>query len=780
MNIFGGRPGIAAGVLAVIAILAAAFLSLSANITILILAFLFIVICIILCICKYITPYRLFANAAVILVFTASLIRGMDLFYSTAPSAQALCGEEAYIHATVDERRTGGDYYTVYTVRIHSVNGIEYDGKATLNCEYNSDLQEGYEFVLRGAEVEYTFALLPSDAVSLVAEETFLSVTSFDPNDCVILSEGNFTFFDRFESLNSYLCAKLRNGVKGEEGRLAAAMLLGDKQSLTSEMYRDFSRAGLSHYLAVSGLHVSIIMGIVSFMLLRLRIRRYLRNILLALFAVGYLFLLGFPISAVRSVMMLLVVFTAYSLGDSSDALNALGISAVIIILMSPTSVFDESFILSFSATLGIISFMPHFNGLLNKIFDKKKEDKIVKERSKIALNILKSLFSFVFGTLMSVSAALSLTLLPVALLFGETSVLGFRSNITVTLAALPLLAASLFYLLLGGVPYIGEALGFVIAKTARFMLEVSAALSDSEGALVSLASEEALSIVIAFSALICLLLIIKVNRKKLLLLAPGIYPLVLAAIVFVAASAMPNSPELTFITTGKDENILTVCRDGSAIIDISDGSLMRLRSIAAQAHEEGVTEFDTLILTHYHTRHLSSLPRFVAAEKVRRVLLPYPENEDDAWIMVQLADSMQNAGCGVEILPPEGDVILPGQISMSYPRLTRIARSLQPVGYLSFSDGDQRLTYVGGSAWENGIDFAPTLEELVNKSECVVIGAHGPVNEEIFDLPVGRAEKIYIFEGDLEYLIHPDSSIDPSLTVVSATKIKFRSGREE
>ena len=757
MNIFGGRPGIAAGVLAVIAILAVAYFTFSLNITILLLALIFVVICIVLCACKYITPYRLFVNTVVALIFIASLLRGIDAFYVDAPEAEALCGENKYVHATIIERRTSADYYTVYTVKLYSIDGVAYDGKAVLNCEYNSELQKGYEFVLRNATVNNAFMLERNEAVSFVAERIFLSIDTVDYEDCAILSEGNYTFFDNFDRVNSYFSAKLRNGIKGEEGRLAAAMLLGDKEALTSLMYRDFTRAGLSHYLAVSGLHVSIITGVVSFLLLQLRMKRWIRNLLIAVFAVGYLLLLGFPVSAVRSVAMLLTVFFAYSMGDNSDSLNALGLAAVIILLIEPLAVFEKSFILSFCATLGIVCFMPLFNGFVNKIFKpKKNEDKKEEKKKRVFLKILKKITVLILGTIMSVSAALSLTILPTTYLFGETSVLGYESNLAVMFAATPLLAASMFYLFLGGVPVIGDALEFVISKTARYMIDVAAELSETKGALLSLVSEGSEIIVLVFSILIYILLVIKLKHKKPLLFAPLSYPLVIVAIMMTAAAARPDTTELTFISTLKDENILVAFEDESAIIDVSDGSLNRLRTASQLAHESGVTEFDTLILTHYHTRHLSSVSRFISEEMVRKVVLPYPENEADAWIMAQLVDTVQSAGCKCVITEPFGEVSLPGGVTLTLSDISRLERSNHPMIYFSFSDEDERITYVGESSWEHE---GNRLDELIAESDVVFFGGHGPVAKLPFDISTENVGTFVISDNALaEYIFDPDS----------------------
>ncbi len=778
MNIFGGRPGIAAGVLAVIAILAAAFLKLSLNLILISAAFLLVAVCTVMLSFGIVKPYRFFSIAVVFLVFITSWARGIDLFYRASPEAEALCGENAYVHATVAERYASGDYYAYFIIRLKSVNGIPYDGKALLECEYNSDLQVGYEFVLRSADVEYTMILAENEAASRLADEIFLEITSFSEADCHILSEDDFTLSDRLDRLNAYLCAKLKNLVGGDAGRLAAAMLLGDRASLTSEMYRDYRRAGISHYLAVSGLHVSIITGLVSLLLVNLRIKRGSRNILLISFALGYLLLLGFPVSAVRSVTMLTIVFIAYSMGDHSDPVNSLGIAAAMIIVASPSAVFDQSFILSFCATLGIVAFMPAFSSLLSKLSQVKKKEngKEEKKRKGFGKYILKILWA-ILTTVMTTLCAVSATLLPSAYFIGETSSCALISNLLLAPVGAPMLASSLLCLVFGEIPYLGNALEFVIKECAEYMLDVAARFSDIRGVLIPLVSDEAFAIVVAFTVILAASMIIKIKRKELLLIVPAVYPLVLAIISAVAIAALSAAAELTCIGIGEGESILLQEHEESVIVDISDGSYTRLRLIADLAQENGVTEFDTVMLTHYHNRHVSSLSRFAAEEKVRLVLLPYPTTEDEAWIMVQLADALQNAGCSVRILEPEGEVKITDGITLTYPRITRIDRSAQPVAYLSFSYGEERVTYLSASSWENGLYFADELNDLASESNAVLIGSHGPVNKEIFDISLEKAESVYVFGEELTCLVHPESSLPKDRTTVNAVIAEFDFG---
>ncbi len=759
MNIFGGRPGVSAGVLAVIATLAAFYFIKAVAFALLAGAVVLLVMLVILCACGYIKPYRLFASSFAIIIFCTSLLRGSSFFERKLPLAESFSGENRYIHGTVTERRGAADYYTVFVLRLHSIDGEEYEEKAILNCEYNSGFQVGYEIVLRGAEVLSLVSLPEEEAFDLLSEEIVLSIVSENENDSAILSKNNLSFNDKCKSLNSLCSAKLKNSIKGDGGKLAAAMLLGDKSALPSYIYRDFSRSGLSHYLAVSGLHVSIITGVVSFILLKLHIKRSYRNILLALFSLGYLCLLGFPISAVRSVAMLLTVFIAYSLGDSSDALNALGLAAAMLTIINPCVIFDKSFILSFCATLGIVVFMPVFNSLISKLFENKNEDKRSDRKSYGKLFFRKA-GSFIFGTFLSISAALSLTLLPVMYFFGEVSILSFRSNLAASVVAMPLLAASLFYLILGGIPYIGALLEWVIEASTGYMISLASHLADTRGALVSLISKEASILVVSFSLMLFFFLTIKLKHKKPLLVLPSLYPLVLSALVLISVINRPANAEFEILSVGGNETICARYGADVAIVDISEGYLSSLRTAYVEAQQEGVTEIDTLMLTHYHSKHLSSVSRFIADVKVRRILLPHPQNENDAWIMAQLAETANSSGVRAEMIPDGGIELIDG-VFVSHSGINRIKRSNSPILYLSFDSGEERITYLSESSWESTGDFRGSLDSAVSESDYVLIGEQGPIAKTIFNIPLANVKRVSLL-GDFceEYLLHPDSSI--------------------
>jgi hypothetical protein len=204
------------------------------------------------------------------------------------------------------------------------------------------------------------------------------------------------------------------------------------------------------------------------------------------------------------------------------------------------------------------------------------------------------------------------------------------------------------------------------------------------------------------------------------------------------------------------------------------------LRTIADRAQKNGATEFNTVILTHYHNRHVSAISRFTAEEKVELVLLPYPTTEDEVWIMVQIADILQKSGVAVRVIPPEGEIEIANGITLTYPRITRIERSTHPVTYLSISDGKKRITYLSASSWENGLPFENELEELALQSDAVLVGAHGPVNKELFDIPLDSTPRIHIFGEEYSFIVSPEATVPLDRVMVNAKIAEFDFGGEK
>ena len=156
-------------------------------------------------------------------------------------------------------------------------------------------------------------------------------------------------------------------GAHDDSYAVLAAMTLGDKSALSRDLRDVYSVTGASHVLALSGLHLGILYFVLSWVLLGRWRPSVLSQSLLVAGIWSFAFLVGLPVSVIRSALML-TVFAVFSLGGRSGAsLNTLSFAAILLLLASPDVLYDVGFQLSFVAVMSILLLMPVFDGWAGK-----------------------------------------------------------------------------------------------------------------------------------------------------------------------------------------------------------------------------------------------------------------------------------------------------------------------------------------------------------------------------------------------------------------------------
>ena len=154
--------------------------------------------------------------------------------------------------------------------------------------------------------------------------------------------------------------------LRADNQALIASIALGEKSNLTSAQREAYSKAGVSHVLALSGLHLGIIYSVLStlFSTILYRIVRrdwaeFIVQTIITATLWGYVFLVGLPPGAVRSALMLtLYAFVSLLHRDRLSA-NSLAFACIVMLIANPSTLWDVSFQLSFLAVLSIIIFYP-------------------------------------------------------------------------------------------------------------------------------------------------------------------------------------------------------------------------------------------------------------------------------------------------------------------------------------------------------------------------------------------------------------------------------------
>ncbi len=162
------------------------------------------------------------------------------------------------------------------------------------------------------------------------------------------------------------LSSRVQAGMQGEAGAFAAAIMTGDRSAMDARVLADLRRSNLAHLLAISGLHMGLLAGVlfgaarlilclVPWCALRLPVKKLAAVCALAGSA-GYLLLSGGNIATERAFVMVAVALVAVICERRALSLRALALAAVIILALRPEGLTEPGFQMSFAATTGLVA----------------------------------------------------------------------------------------------------------------------------------------------------------------------------------------------------------------------------------------------------------------------------------------------------------------------------------------------------------------------------------------------------------------------------------------
>lgn len=205
----------------------------------------------------------------------------------------------------------------------------------------------------------------------------------------------------------------------GQEQALIKGLLLGERGEISAELQEAFSKCGVIHILAISGLNIGYI-GIIFFVLFSLfRFSYQLKIVAVMVSVVFYNMLVGFEPPIVRATLMMIIFLSGRLLQRPTDILNIISTAAFIIILINPQELFQASFQLSFGAILSMVYLYRRIKNICDKwnFFYKLTQNK----------------FGNYLGTLFLVTLAAQLGTLPIVVYyFDRISVIGLLLNLLV------------------------------------------------------------------------------------------------------------------------------------------------------------------------------------------------------------------------------------------------------------------------------------------------------------------------------------------------------------
>ncbi|MFA5126689.1 MAG: ComEC/Rec2 family competence protein [Patescibacteria group bacterium] len=174
---------------------------------------------------------------------------------------------------------------------------------------------------------------------------------------------------DFLSKSKQYFLDNLDKNISDPAAAFAKAIILDSRQEMPKYLTPLFSHTGLTHVISISGLHMVVIIWFFHWLLQILGLKRQHIFWVLAAVLFLYLYLLGFISPALRSTAMILLVLLGPSLGRPALSVYSLLFLVDVMVLVNPyILLYDIGWQLSFSATLGLIWYVPLFKNMLAKL----------------------------------------------------------------------------------------------------------------------------------------------------------------------------------------------------------------------------------------------------------------------------------------------------------------------------------------------------------------------------------------------------------------------------
>jgi len=202
--------------------------------------------------------------------------------------------------------------------------------------------------------------------------------------------------------LRAHLAGVIRREMPEREGPLLNTILLGWRGEMDPEDELAFTRTGAGHLLAVSGIHVMLLVGAVWWLLRTLGLRPRPAALLLVIFALAYAQLAGGRTPVIRATTMACLLLGGILLGREADGPNSLAAAAVLILAVWPRELFSVGFQMSFAAVLFIMGAVPVLEDAaagLRRFPVKLSTDAGLRTRSRVARWLRLSAFSSLAAT---------------------------------------------------------------------------------------------------------------------------------------------------------------------------------------------------------------------------------------------------------------------------------------------------------------------------------------------------------------------------------------------
>ncbi len=525
----------------------------------------------------------------------------------------------------------------------------------------------------------------------------------------------------------------------GDTVAFARALLLGDSSLLSYEEDTAFKISGIRHIIAVSGLHVSILMSFVYLFAGR-------RRVMSALVGIPVLFLFaavaGFTPSVVRACIMQALMLLALLFDKEYDPPTALSFAVLTMLAVNPQTITSVSFQMSAGCLIGIFLF---YQKIYHYLCSKLRAEK----GKTIRVRILR----WICGTVsMTLSAMIATTPLSAGY-FGAVSLFGILTNLLTLWVVSFIFCGIALVCILGLIwPAAAAFLAGVVSWLIRYVQLMARLLSTSAFSAVYTCSIYVVIWLIFSYVLLAAFVCMK--KKRPLILTGCVLAVLVMALLLSYLEPRLDDFRVTVIDVGQGQSVLLQGEGRNYLVDCGgDNGEMTADKVASMLLSQGIDRLDGLILTHYDTDHANGVQPLLT--RISADALYLPDIADDNHIREVLEE-----GYAKQIAWIREDTVLTGETMKLtlYPGDLNATdnESCQSILFQT-KNCDILITGDLSTKGEQNLVDRVDLPEL----ELLVAGHHGSASSTGFPLLDATLPKtVAISAGKNNYHGHPSDEV--------------------
>ncbi|NLY46170.1 MAG: DNA internalization-related competence protein ComEC/Rec2 [Tissierella sp.] len=524
----------------------------------------------------------------------------------------------------VEETIKGEDDFNKYIVSVdYADNKSIMKEKIILNVTGNDRLHIGERIYFSGElrlPKENTNPRLFNYRLNLKTEKIHTTM-SIKGHSITVINSENIALKYRLKSKFTDTIVNTFNTYLSEKNAsLMTGIFLGQSSYLSSEdidVYRDM---GLAHLLAVSGLHIGIISGFISFVLSNLGIKRRI-NIIITLSTIWiYGYLIGFPPSILRSSIMFTILYYSQLIHEPYDSINSLSLAMFILLIINPYYIFNLGFQLSFAATFSILIFTPRIRQGFYPF-----KNKITQSLSSI-LGVQIGLLPFqayYFNNINLISLIANLIIIPI---ISFSLILGFLMIIFTNLHG------------------INGLIGIILENLLNIEGIMLNWLNGININSFKVFSPEIITGIIFYIILFIIFDLINIKKlDKIMVKVVAVY-LILLTMINIYSIINDKSTELHFIDVGQGDSILIRTKRADYLMD-TGGSFFGDYNIAEgitipYLEKLGINKLEGLFITHFDADHSQGVPLILDILDVRYLFSTYLPDDEEMLNSIKSSDA--------------------------------------------------------------------------------------------------------------------------------------------